>query len=365
MTEFDKIIFCHKEHTDRLFGGLRIFDNSNKKVLSELTEELVDISIEQSPSKWIRAWRTVWGIYRNYTKRDYANIVSQIDNNKNVLVFISHSQYGTLVRRIKKEYPHVKVATYFHNIEMTMAYGRLKFYKKPLPLLEIVRDYRSEKLVAKYSDEIFLLNDRDKALFERYYSNRKVNICSVALPDKISGYTERHFGERLKLLFVGTFFWANIPGLIDFVNNVMPQVNADLYIVGKDMENIRKYVKFDIPNVYYIGRVTDEELDQYYKRCDILIAPITGGGGMKTKVAEALMYGLPIIGTYEAFCGYDICIEDVGFCSDNIIDYKEFIQRMDVDRVKTEVMSKKARMYYCKKYSLTKALDVYRSSLLQ
>ena len=45
----------------------------------------------------------------------------------------------------------------------------------------------------------------------------------------------------------------------------------------------------------------------------VVIAPIFDGSGMKTKVAEALMYGKRIIGTREAFSGYEDIAEEVGW----------------------------------------------------
>lgn len=362
---YDRIIFCHKEDIDNLFGGLRIFDNSNKCVLSQLTDELIDIPLEQTSSRWIKSLRTLKGIFRNYTKRDYINIIRQINPHKKILIFISHSQYGTLVRKIKKNFPYVIIATYFHNVEVTMAYNRLRYYKRPMPLFEIIRDYRSEKLVSKYSDEIFLLNSREASLFKKYYSDRLVNICSVALPDKCPSFVPRSHSGRLKLLFVGTYFWGNIPGVVSFIDNVMPYVEADFYVVGKDMEKVLHEVKQELSNVHYIGRVSDEELDSYYRNCDICIAPITAGGGMKTKVAEAMMYGLPVVGTSEAFCGYEIDIASMGYCSDKISDYKDFIIQVDQERSKIFSMSVCSRHYYIENYSVDNALNKYKSTLLK
>lgn len=362
---FDKIIFCHKEHVDRIFGGLRIFDNSNKTVLSQLTKEFVEIPLQMSPSRWGRAFRTIRGIFRNYTNDDYDKITKEIDPIKKILLFVSHSQYGTLIKEIKKKYPFVITASYFHNIEITMAYNRLIFYKKPLPLFEILRDYRNEMLCAKYSDEVYLLNRREEILFKKFYSKRDVNICSVALPDKNERRLLKEPSGKLKLLFVGTYFWGNIPGLEMFINEVMPEINADLFVVGKDMERIQERTNIHLPNVHYIGRVTDDELNSYYLECDIFVAPIVAGGGMKTKVAEAMMYGMPIIGTTEAFCGYEIDIEEIGFCSDNISDYKGFIEELDKNRNKITVMSQRSRDYYSENYSVKNALNVYRSTLLK
>jgi glycosyltransferase involved in cell wall biosynthesis len=44
----------------------------------------------------------------------------------------------------------------------------------------------------------------------------------------------------------------------------------------------------------------------YLEMADIAIAPIFDGAGMKVKVAEALSYQLPVMGTPHAFVGYKI-----------------------------------------------------------
>ena len=55
-------------------------------------------------------------------------------------------------------------------------------------------------------------------------------------------------------------------------------------------------------NIRIIGQVDD--LAQWYRGACCVVAPVFDGSGMKTKIAEALMFGKRIIGTTEAFSGY-------------------------------------------------------------
>ena len=48
-----------------------------------------------------------------------------------------------------------------------------------------------------------------------------------------------------------------------------------------------------------------DDLSVFYERANIVVCPLFYGGGMKVKVAEALMYGKKIIGTELAFFGYE------------------------------------------------------------
>jgi len=50
----------------------------------------------------------------------------------------------------------------------------------------------------------------------------------------------------------------------------------------------------------------------WYLGASFVIAPIFDGSGMKTKVAEALMFGKRIVGTPEAFTGYEEHVAEVG-----------------------------------------------------
>jgi glycosyltransferase involved in cell wall biosynthesis len=49
-----------------------------------------------------------------------------------------------------------------------------------------------------------------------------------------------------------------------------------------------------------------DNLFEWYRLARFVIAPIFDGSGMKTKVAEAMMYGKKVVGTPEAFSGYEV-----------------------------------------------------------
>ena len=54
--------------------------------------------------------------------------------------------------------------------------------------------------------------------------------------------------------------------------------------------------------------------EEWYRNSKFVVAPIFDGSGMKTKVAEALMYGKKIVGTPEAFVGYEATLPRSGWC---------------------------------------------------
>ena len=110
-------------------------------------------------------------------------------------------------------------------------------------------------------------------------------------------------------LFVGGTFYANQIGIAWFVKYVVPHINIKIYIVGKGFERFKSKLEIN-GKVEVVGEV--DSLAQWYQDAYFVIAPIFDGSGMKTKVAEALMFGNKIIGTPEAFSGYEAIADRVG-----------------------------------------------------
>ena len=69
-------------------------------------------------------------------------------------------------------------------------------------------------------------------------------------------------------------------------------------------------------------------MEKWYRNAHCVIAPIFDGSGMKTKVAEALMFGKKIIGTSEAFSGYEEIVNIVGWKCDTAAEFIETISRV-------------------------------------
>jgi hypothetical protein len=151
------------------------------------------------------------------------------------------------------------------------------------------------------------MNERDKFLIQRNYNRIVDAIIPASFSDKFIDFSKEKISSTPKALFLGSNFYANIHGIKWFIENVLPYVNIKLKIIGKDMDNanLPKSDKLEI-----VGYV--ENLDEYIQNADFMIFPIFKGSGMKVKTCEALMHGKSIIGTGEAFMGYDVDFEKVG-----------------------------------------------------
>lgn len=110
--------------------------------------------------------------------------------------------------------------------------------------------------------------------------------------------------RRLLGVFIGSI---DIPGnylsLKKYVESTTSGNNEfDLSVVGKaSSENIEK---LSAQGVDYLGYV--DSLSGVIISADFIFCPIYGGTGIKTKVVEALSYGIPIATTEDGLSGLDI-----------------------------------------------------------
>ena len=363
-SKYIKLIFCHRSH-EGVIGGLPIGDNRVMNALEQCFDEVVVKTFNVEPTKFdnqiAKLRYKLSQISNHYDDNVLKAIISLIENPDKTVVFVSHSIYGYIEKRIKKAYPQVRVSTFFHNEELDVVRIRWKRQKNIGNIVDALFRYLNEKQVYRYSDDLFMLNERDRDQFCKYYGHRDITLLPFTLIDKCKDIQIRKNPEdRLRLLFVGTYFYGNVAGVKAFVNSVMEGLQADLYVVGNKMDSLKTEMP-ELSNVHYVGRVSDDELEEHYFEADIVVAPVVVGGGMKTKVVEAIMYGCPVIGTNEAFQGYEHFVNEIGFCTDQIAEFKKYILRLDKDRDELFRLSLSSRETFVNNYSNERSVEILRN----
>lgn len=235
------------------------------------------------------------------TKSIENDVLRILSNPEFEYVFLSHSLLGRVAKKIKKKIKrNIKIITFYHNIEAHYAEEFIKtsgFIHYPFYWAALFNEYYT----SKYSDINIMLNHRDADEFYKRYKIRAQAVIPVSYADKFNPIkiVDNPFSPPI-YLFVGVAFFANIEGIKWFIKNVLPFTPGKLKIIGKNMDLHKS--EFYHEKVEVHGYV--EDLAHYYYNSSLVVAPIFVGGGMKTKTAEALMYGKTIVGTHEAFQGY-------------------------------------------------------------
>ena len=277
-------------------------------------------------------------------------VLSRIDNFD--MLWIDGSCFGALAKVLKDNGYKGHVVCFFHNIERSftkVALRNLPFY--PIKYRPI---YEAENDAIFYSDTIVTLTERDAAFVRNKNPKASIVLLPSSLPDTYEdGDSVEKSSKILTLLFVGSYFYANVHGIEWFVNKVLPFVDTKLVIVGAGMEKLSFSPS---PKLEIHGFV--EDLGYYYRNCDVVVAPIFEGSGMKTKTAEALMWGKFVIGTNEAFCVFDICEE----CGIVCCSAEDFIMQINslIKHPKAKFIPA-SRSLFLNKYSLECSENIIKS----
>jgi hypothetical protein len=272
-------------------------------------------------------------------------------------VFIDASYLGVISFYLKRAKFKGKIICFFHNIEFNIMKEKAKI--KPLNFWKIFPIFYNEKKAIQFSDRIIALNNRDREELIRIYHAKNIDIIPISLPDELTHVATESTKVPPTLLFVGDNWYANIHGLKWFINNVLDHVDIKLQIVGRNMDEYRDELSH--PKIEFLGYVKDISSQIIY--ADYILCPIFKGGGMKVKICEALMFGKNIIGTKEAFEGYELDFNETGAVCDTKNDFIEVIGNYcSIERQRFNV---KSREYYLKKYSYFATLDKFRQLINQ
>jgi glycosyltransferase involved in cell wall biosynthesis len=349
-----KVMLLTKQLDDYPTSGRELLCKLNYDALREMYGEL--LVLYELPRRSLHGASSILSAFKGHIDGlDDLTITNalQIIRFENVgKVFVDGSNLGAFVKAVKEWLPHVEVITFFHNVEARFFLGSLREKKSIRALAVLIVNYVAERKSINYSDKIICMSTRDSCLLRKVYGRSATHLSSMALQDKmpldISKYL-RQPAEKFAL-FVGGVFYANLAGITWFVKHVVPRIHIKVYIVGRGFEAYRTLLERE-GKVQIVGAVDD--LSAWYRNAHFVIAPIFDGSGMKTKVAEALMYGKKIVGTKEAFSGYEDIAETAGWICTSANDFVGAI--LQAQSIEANSFDQKLRDIYEDKYSFDAA----------
>ncbi|MDG2254192.1 MAG: glycosyltransferase [Opitutaceae bacterium] len=151
---------------------------------------------------------------------------------------------------------------------------------------------------AKNADVVFAISETERIQFESFGFS---NIQMLRHHSKIAP-TSKGFSERRDILFVGAVHSDEAPnalGLIWFIENALPLIrdrigqDVTLYFAGRNHSKLLE--AYATESERFLGFV--EDLDKWYDRCRVFIAPVRYAAGIPLKIIEASSRGIPVIGT--------------------------------------------------------------------
>jgi len=267
--------------------------------LSQKTD-LICVSTKSNDYSLIRSYRLIPLLPDSFTR--YFNpflffrIKRLIRKNEVTHLLIEHPYFGWLGWLLKKSCG-VQLIIRSHNIE----YQRFKSMGKWW--WQILFFY--EKWSHRRADYNFFITDNDLITALKKFKLKEAGCLSVYYGTEIKNpptpdekrsarifLNEKHglSPSETILLYNGAFgYKPNLKGLQMLLESVLPELDKKqlpykLIICGKGVPE--SIVKKSYPRVVFTGFV--EDITIYLKGADIFVNPVTDGGGIKTKLAEAL-----------------------------------------------------------------------------
>lgn len=253
-------------------------------------------------------------------------------------VIAEHPYFGWLAILLKK-FCRIKLTVHSHNIES------MRFKTVGKWWWGILWNY--EKLVYRSANLVFCIteNDRQYMISKFKTSPEKCIVITYGiewntLPDKNEKLSARKFlidtygltENTVIYLFNGTLSYPpNFNAVKALVNSINPammtsSMNYRIIICGKNLPDDIDLKNFYDKNIIYAGFVDD--ISVYFKGADVFVNPVSDGGGIKTKLVEALGYNLNAVSTTNGSIGVDkqLCNGKLLVTADN--DWPDFAAKM-------------------------------------
>ena len=317
-----KVLLFTKQLDMSPTGGRELLCKLNHDALREIYGE--QLFLYELPRRPLQGTTSILKAFKGHIDgldESAIAIALQIIQRENISkVFVDGSNLGDFVKVVKAMQSEVEVSTFFHNVEARFFLGSLCEKKSLRAMAILIVNFLAERKSVRYSDKIICMSYRDSCLLQNVYGRRATHISPMALQDKMPTNFDRCDKPQLEkfALFVGGIFYANLAGISWFVKHVVPRIHIKICIVGRGFESFKTELESE-GKVQVVGAV--DNLADWYRSAHFVIAPIFDGSGMKTKVAEALMFGKKIIGTPEAFSGYEDAVNRAGWCCSTVDDF--------------------------------------------
>ncbi len=194
----------------------------------------------------------------------------------------------------------------------------------------VARNRGRELAVYNGSDAVVVITDHDRdTLRGAGYSGP-----TYTIPLIIPSRPRPDLSRRPEVLFVGGFnHRPNADGLLWFARNMWGGVRAavptaELTVAGSDPPP--EVTELDGKDgIRVLGYVP--ETGPYLDRAAVAIAPLRYGAGMKGKVAEALLSGVPVVTTSIGAQGFGIVSGEHALVADTPADFAASVQRVLTD----------------------------------
>ncbi|MBJ8848334.1 glycosyltransferase [Citrobacter braakii] len=235
----------------------------------------------------------------------------------NDFIGIHNSRLGIVCYFLKLIFPKKKIILFTDNFEYNLICQKkttiVSLYEKLIIRL-------NENLGLYISDLVAYITENDRKLMNAYYKGCQKQSLIIPVVFEVTqsknavsaGFIKKinilNADCRRKLVFTASFdFFPNIDAVYRIMEKAKDNKGLVFVLAGRKLSDL-SLEKND--NVYMFENLSNSEMSRLLSVCDVFYSPLMLGSGMKTKVAEALSYGLHVYGSQQTMIGYEEIIDN-------------------------------------------------------
>ena len=287
--------------------GFMPINNQYSNIITYINKKKIDPIVSR-----LLCRRSAFDIYAN----KIIKLVSSV--NPNIIIFQS-SITGYISDRIYKYYKdrssNLYIIQNFDNFEFKLVREAIK--SSLLRKIELFLCYKYEKIALERANTcIFLREEEGNEIFTFYGIKKPYYILPFYYgePDMNQVDLDINYNRKLRFIFTGSLNFFPNEEAIDFIINnfykikyLSEKFNLDINLIiagGFPSKKLLKKIN-KIPDIKTFINPSSIQMAELLTEADLFISPVFSGAGMKTKVIEALYYGLPIIASETSLKGYE------------------------------------------------------------
>jgi len=260
--------------------------------------------------------------------------------------------FGLAYAQIIKTAFDVPVIYRSHNVEHRIWEELANKEKNPFKktTLKILADRlrREEYDMMRFTDGVFFISPADAEWFENS-GFRKPH--EVLFPSFDESFFERKFKpaavkDELRLFHIGAMDWApNVEAITHFTEKIWPELRKEFgkkinfHAAGRHMPESLLSKKVD--GVQFSESVPD--FMEFANAHHLMAVPLLSGSGIRMKIAEAMVSGIPVIATSPAIQGIPAEKNKEYLLADNVKDWSKRINDILSGKTDLAVLAKTGR----------------------
>ena len=281
------------------------------------TIDLTVISVAENDFSLAKSYKTIPLLKKSFSRYIDRSLVAKLINltkkEEFDTIICEHPYFAWLAFAVRKR-TGINVIIHTHNIEYQRFRSTGRWW------WPVLKGY--EKRSFEKADGLFFITPEDREFAIHNWKIDKEKCFDLPFGIAINKSPEDRVASRLAiaqkhgiskdekiLLFNGLLnYKPNIDALqiiLDKINPILLQAASFPYkiiICGKGLpEEMNSLTDYSSKNIIYAGFAP--EIEPYLKATDIFLNPVQSGGGVKTKMVEAIAYGATVVATETAATG--------------------------------------------------------------